>query len=1524
MRYSWTRFLILILSSTSLWLMGAATGLAQLQPLAESGPSDKHGQSEVLSQHLVRDRQIEALLRRAESIDDRRDAELRRESLLQIFGLPHDVFEIEPGSATAISVRNRALNLLLKSPPDVQRLWIDANKIIAGQELRAAIRDGGHREAARVARKFPLTEAGIQAQVLDMSCELLKGDVRKAAAQISYLEQAYAGTVLSPELTRLLRPLHAMIADLRQRQQQDPEAVEESSDTNLSFPAAASVGTLSPPWPKPLWTWRESIWSFPGVPQPETGYLLMMFDPEAADRFEEFNNWRPVFWGDSVVVRSPFRLIALNRVNGQELWSVPTDTFQRQPETVYDELEAATRSALSESQSTFGRAAPIFGLAEFGLVASDDEFLFFVDRFSFFAGKDSFVENQAGRVIRQRNGFPIIEEDSDSEYRPVGTRLVALRRSPHNPLPMIAWTIGDRAEFNYQTMAQVTSVDTNSAVADHAASDSIQSGEPDDEETTPADPWNGHRFLTPPTGQGTRLFVLTLNDNRVFLNCLQRNTGDLIWRQPLIYSDENSLTVIDTSIFSKRTSTCVVSGDTVVCSLSDGVMIGVNSLDGTLLWATAIREPAATLQQFGFGAPLPPEEDLIVSPSILVPCISDGIIVCCNHESAFLYGLSVKTGDVLWKSSRRAFGAGDVGGSPDYYVAGISGGQIILVGDRHCRSVNLHTGVQNWVVQTPAVSGKAECRGDRCVIPLFAGQAVTVDLKSGTLISQSIVKPPANSMDQYGAVASDDELICVSTPTCVAAFSRVDSLLRNVDQLPALNANPSKRVLIQAQAHLINGDLDASLNLLRKYVASRNSNAKPESSIDEFLAELVLQQWGRAVGTWLETSQQELSATLSLPAVEIPEDSELLATLNLPDELRFKADFFKLLSEPASGRLESPLLARLRQQRAWRLPVALTSLWNVRPEVLFDLAAAATPPNADAIRKMSREELKQLVGNFLEHPEFLPDDSLRQALAERLLNRREFAIVELFLTKWHQTTTSVNDESASSQPLELLRRIRRFDELSEQVTGSDSTNGRQSSILQTGLTSADVAPLEFEFLPCIRQSDLEFDVRQQGKETNAIPDRCKLNVYIAGESDSVSEVMAFDAGDGTLRDRVVLPFQHFYLGGRFMPLSFGELTPALFPVCGIRDIAMLACPAPGSTKLLWTRRFRNNEVESVHVEFGPLGADHFVWQFGDELHCSNPLTGEDLWTRQLTLSQSEQTILFRGVNPSVRRISGDHKAIVVMGTDSRSFQRFSTHDGRLLGSGRLDIGGLESVVIAGRCLLYTDSNSRLHLFDGATGQDELADEEQIIPRSNRDGKIFCQILEGNRVLLVSSTMELILIDTEHGSVVFRTQGAEFVETDFVSSFYAFTRNGKLFAAISEQGGGGRDIERAFARGLPRLSHGPLICLNPSTGSVNWSLRMKDAVFPEVHGDPTDLMVSWSLLETSLNEIPQFFRADRLVLQVIDSSTGQLIARSPACSSLPPLRCTHMADERLIQVTTPNATIKIRAAIDGSVTIGKPD
>ena len=773
-------------------------------------------------------------------------------------------------------------------------------------------------------------------------------------------------------------------------------------------------------------------------------------------------------------------------------------------------------------------------------------------------------------------------------------------------------------------------------------------------------------------------------------------------------------------------------------------------------------------------------------------------------------------------------------------------------------------------------------------------------------------------MNQYGAVISDDELICVSTPTCLTVYPRVDALLKDADQLPALTANPTKRILIQAQAHLINGDIDASLALLREAVVSRNSGTPQVPQIDAFLAELILQQWGLAIGARREALLEMPPGQSVLPDAETSRDAELLSQLKVPPDIEFRANVFQLLSETSPDR-RSHGLVELKQNREWNRSIKLTNQWSVRPELLFDEPFSDSPGDILALERLSNQELRQLVSHSLQHPEMMSNEASCQRLANRLISRGEFTAAELLLIGWCEVSAT-SDKPSYGQASEFLAQLRTLRDTNVSRSRSVQTAenvGNLSRVISSsespeiGITSTLSTPLSFELSPFIRQPDAEFDAIHHQVWLDLLPTHCRMNTYQSRDADAVGTVTSIDPSDGSVRDQIVLPFTINSTAGRFVPLSDGDLTPAMFPVGSTDEIAMISCPVPGKAGILWTRHFRHGEKDTLRVEFGSLDSAHFIWQFGDELHCSDPLTGDDLWTRKRTLSQSEQTIIDRGTNPSVRRIAGDRQAVIVMGSDSRSYERFNTRDGTLLGSGRLAIGKSESVVTVGRCLLYTDANDRLHMFDSASGKDELEDEEPILPL-NRDGRTICQVLENNRVLMLSASLELILIDVDHGRIIFKTPASMFIESGFVFSCSAFERHGRLFAGLSGEGRSGQAIQHAYSRGAPQLSNGPLLCLDPVTGEVAWSTHVEQAVFPEVLGDPTDLLVSWSAPEPSLESNTGYQSEDKLVVQIFDENTGQLIARSPVCSSLPPLRCVHFADEKLIQLTTPNATISIRA------------
>lgn len=132
----------------------------------------------------------------------------------------------------------------------------------------------------------------------------------------------------------------------------------------------------------------------------------------------------------------------------------------------------------------------------------------------------------------------MIEEDENSNRTAVASRLVAIHRSKDASPPKIAWQIGDGQPFEYQPVVKVDeiSVEPEPQVSDEIEASTNPDGDSLTTDSAQDETWTGHRFLSPPTGEkGSQLFVLSLNETQVFLNCLQRNTGELLWRQPILF-----------------------------------------------------------------------------------------------------------------------------------------------------------------------------------------------------------------------------------------------------------------------------------------------------------------------------------------------------------------------------------------------------------------------------------------------------------------------------------------------------------------------------------------------------------------------------------------------------------------------------------------------------------------------------------------------------------------------------------------------------------------------------------------------------------------------------------------------------------------------------------------------------------------------------------------------------------------------------------------------------------------------------
>lgn len=225
----------------------------------------------------------------------------------------------------------------------------------------------------------------------------------------------------------------------------------------------------------------------------------------------------------------------------------------------------------------------------------------------------------------------------------------------------------------------------------------------------------GHFFLGPPTALSSRLLVLSERNRDSLLNCLDSQTGVLLWSQPLVATEQ-----LRRPAFSTWTQVRLVSaaGGVAIASPAPNILMGVDSLRGRLLWG----HMEARTQRGGFGGRRAgwdqerganPFEQLAEGRSPLgpmVPVLASGRMIYTPEEGGDVVALDLTNGAPVWRMGR----------SPGSIIAGIVRGQVMVVALRDVRGIPLAAGPpESWSLTLPGgVVGRPVCLGEYCVLPL--------------------------------------------------------------------------------------------------------------------------------------------------------------------------------------------------------------------------------------------------------------------------------------------------------------------------------------------------------------------------------------------------------------------------------------------------------------------------------------------------------------------------------------------------------------------------------------------------------------------------------------------------------------------------------------------------------------------------------------------------------------------------------------------------------------------------------------
>ena len=677
----------------SLWLLSLLTGM--LSVVTADDAVRVHGDTKRLNSQLYRSAEIDPnrLLAAARRSFQQGDSQAGLDLIRAILCLPADQFTDAEGTQPPRSAYQSAQELLSQQPIRVQNQWDSIAEAEADQVLNAALQDGDERSLMTLVRTWPRTRIGQQAFVFQIALAMSRGEHQYAAALVDLAEPM--GYTAGPLTKRISRQQQTARVTNGGQQQVQP--------AKLSHPA-----------PDPLWNWSEPIWqetrlvsSAAGLTQPKLGPVL------------QDNMWQAQLTDELVIVRTPIRIIALNKHSGEPVWSLKTDTVPTREES---------RDSFADSSSAVS-PSDLVQMSELGQISVHENCLYFYDSFRP-------LKSPLNRHLKN------IRVQSEASNRP--TRLICLKLSPQ---PEIIWVAGTGPEFEYELQKFTPSGPLTVTRLKQPKSESVP---------------REYRGL--PAVSGRHVFTFS-SDNETFqINCVNRKTGQPLWQQPVSFPSENTEGLPETGI-------CAVDGDVVIAVLTSGLAVGMHRSTGQLIWASsppnsASRPNMPQLRRFN-SHPFEPR---------VIP----GRLIWSPPSSQILHCINTQTGKTIWKTPRRPVNSEALEGSYDAYCLWHDKEKILLAGPRHLRAVRATDGQTIWQTNVPAQTGKGVATGRTCLLPTDQGGCTVLSTQTGDVIPMLHELPGAGLR---GGLSSDGEIICAVTPTTIQAFETADSKLSSTELL---------------------------------------------------------------------------------------------------------------------------------------------------------------------------------------------------------------------------------------------------------------------------------------------------------------------------------------------------------------------------------------------------------------------------------------------------------------------------------------------------------------------------------------------------------------------------------------------------------------------------------------------------------------------------------------------------------------------------------------------------------------------
>lgn len=887
--------------------------------------------------------------------------------------------------------------------------------------------------------------------------------------------------------------------------------------------------------------------------------------------------------------------------------------------------------------------------------------------------------------------------------------------------------------------------------------------------------WGEIFFLGPPLPLGDALYVMAETAGDIVLICLDASTRLERWRQQLVAIEGGS--IHGDPIRRVAGATPSYHQGVLVCSTGAGVIVGVDVLDHSLIWALRFERNEAMNQQV-MGARRDLSSDQLLqrwwdgTPRI----VGDTVFVT-PIESDRLFALDLFTGEKRWKEVPRAQRG-------SRYLAGVRDGTMILVGSDHVRAADARSGQRTW--ETPAgwldageqIAGVGvfgmqvgPAGGDpqpAYFVSTTSDRILAVSLTDGSVLATRELQFPGGNL-----IAVNGQLLCQSA-TQLAVVHGERSLAQIVAAALEVDPDDFNAIVWQAELLLQQDELEESLSWLRRARAADPDDIHVQNLSIRAMLNALRKDFSTNVGLL-----PELEKLIDRPAdgVELRK-LQVRAALESGDQqqaMRRLIELSRLVTDDPTlatlGKLRADDPARQVALDHW-LSARVAETHAAADESTRVAIQAAVATHLQSSASATTARIKRLLIHFKGLEAAQP---LVQTLLDRYLQDGDYLAMERLILSAAGATVGTPDRLSPAQLTGLIEAYARGGLMKDalalwtQIPAGDRPDGLAA---QLGLSDAEVGSLDSPAAVQPWGSQVSVDLPQE-----AI--RIRGNVMgrpmvgktkrMIGRSFNGWRVISDINNPLGLRD----PLGTFYpipLDGRKedsarQAVFSGGLMVAMLPG-ELVGINLFEATKGQVDPVIWRRSWRNDggsgvkpksdatafgdqiyryfingtngENAAAELVLGPIVGDSFYVLQGGELIAYDAMTAEPRWRNLET--------------PGGGEIVSDGDVVAIVSPAAGKVVRYDCRDGRRLSEQPFEPyqiwASTDAAVLAYRDL--SEASRELVLLDPLEGTPIL---RQVFDGLSNERRVFGRVVEGTHVVTLAATGELLIWDIEAGRQV---------------------------------------------------------------------------------------------------------------------------------------------------------------------------